>query len=311
VFPTATSTRHLDSKLIKERPMPEGSVNVSNVVIRTSYERDLHEHWDRKQSDQINLLLGDIDGLYHHHFAAGDFNRAILGAEEAEREQLIIKEMHRLETEQVGLITDALDGLRPGDRVMDGGSGRGGTSFMIYDRFGCRLDGVNFCEHHITFAERLAQRRGCADKVGFHYANMVKTPFADASFDAVVTNETTMYVDLFEAFREFARVLRPGGRYVLVTWCENDAVTPVSAEVTAINDHYCCQIHRRGTYLKALAESGLVVSRVLDYTQQAIPYWELRSHSKMKTGVEEPFLAGYRNNHLNYVVIAAEKSVVK
>jgi geranyl diphosphate 2-C-methyltransferase len=292
--------------------MPEGSVSVSSTnVIRTSYERDLHEHWDRKQSDQINLLLGDIDGLYHHHFAAGDFNRAILGAEDPEREPLIIKEMHRLETEQVGLIADALDGLQPGDRVMDGGSGRGGTSFMLHDRFGARLDGVNFCEHHITFAERLAQRRGCADKVSFHYANMVNTPFEDNSFDAVVTNETTMYVDLFEAFREFARVLRPGGRYVLVTWCENDAVTAVSPEVTAINDHYCCQIHRRGTYLKALAESKLVVSRVLDLTQEAIPYWELRSHSNMKTGVEKPFLDGYRKNHLNYVVIAAEKSVVK
>ena len=80
--------------------------------------------------------------------------------------------------------------------------------------------------------------------------------------------------------------------------------------MTAINDHYCCQIHRRGTYLKTLAESGLVASRVLDLTQQAIPYWELRSHSKLKTGVEEPFLVGYRKNHLNYLVIAAEKSVI-
>lgn len=287
--------------------MTVDSVSVKDTVVRTDYEQDLHEHWESKQSDQINLLLGETDGLYHHHFAAGDFNRSVLCAPEQEREKLILKEMHRLETEQVGLITAALGDLPPDGRVMDGGSGRGGTGFMIHDRFGCRVDGVNFCEHHIAFAERLAQCRGCADKVAFHYANMVNTPFEDGAFDAVVTNETTMYVDLFEAFREFARVLRPGGRYVLVTWCQNDAVTAASPEVAAIDEHYVCHIHRRGTYLKALAESGLAASRVLDLTREAIPYWELRSHSKLKTGVEEPFLTGYRKNHLNYLVIAAEK----
>ncbi|WP_242614503.1 SAM-dependent methyltransferase [Actinomadura roseirufa] len=282
------------------------SVSVKDAVVRTAYERDLHRHWEEKQSDEINLLLGEADGLYHHHFAVGDFNRNILNAAEQDREALILKEMHRLESEQVALITDALD-LQPDARVLDGGSGRGGTSFMIHDRFGCRVDGVNFCTHHIEFAERLALRRGSADRVAFHYANMVHTPFADGVFDAVVTNETTMYVDLFEAFAEFARVLRPGGRYVLVTWCLNDAVTATSPDVEAIDEHYVCHIHKRGTYLKALAENGLVPSRVLDLTAEAVPYWELRDHSRLKTGVEAPFLAGYRQNHLNYLVIAAER----
>jgi geranyl diphosphate 2-C-methyltransferase len=284
-------------------------VGVRRAVVRTDYEQDLREHWENKTNDPINLLLGEADGLYHHHFAAADFNHGILRASEPERERLILKEMHRLETEQVDLIIDALGDVAPGGRVMDGGSGRGGTSFMIHDRFGCRVDGVNFCEHHITFAERLAQRRGCADKVAFHYANMAETPFGDGTFDAVVTNETTMYVDLFEAFAEFARVLRPGGRYVLVTWCQNDAVAATSPEVDAIDEHYVCHIHRRGAYFAALAKAGLAPSRVLDLTAEAIPYWELRSHSALNTGVEAPFLNGYRENRLNYLVIAAEKIV--
>jgi geranyl diphosphate 2-C-methyltransferase len=284
-------------------------VDRHSEVVRTAYERDLNEHWEDKQNDPINLLLGQLDGLYHHHYAVGEFNRRLLTAPEHEREGHVLRELHRMENDQVSLVLDALTGLSPHDRVLDAGSGRGGTSFMMYDRYGCRVDGVNFCTHHIAFAERLARQRACADKVAFHYANMARTPFEDRSFDAVVTNETTMYVDLFETFREFARLLVPGGRYVLVTWCANDAAGGPEAapEVAVIDAHYVCHIHRRSTYFQALAANGLVPSRVFDLTAEAVPYWELRSQSRLRTGVEAAFLAGYRRNVLNYLVIAAER----
>ncbi|MEU1050737.1 methyltransferase domain-containing protein [Streptomyces sp. NPDC005897] len=282
----------------------------SPEVVRNDYETQLNEHWEAKTNDDINLLLGKADGLYHHHYAVGDFNRHVLTAPPDQRQRLILNEMHRMESEQVALIHDGLGDLSPSARVLDAGSGRGGTSFMVHDRFGCRVDGVNFCEHHLAFSQELAARRGCADSVRFHYANMVATPFPNASFQYVVTNETTMYVDLFEAFAEFSRLLEPGGRYVLVTWCQNDAVTApgTSPEVDAINTHYVCHIHPRSTYFRALAANGLVPSTVRDLTAEAMPYWELRSHSELSTGVETPFLDGYRLNRLNYLVIVAEKA---
>jgi geranyl diphosphate 2-C-methyltransferase len=283
----------------------------SREVVRDAYENRLNEHWEAKQHDDINLLLGEMDGLYHHHYAVGDFDRTVLDAPAAERQRLILREMHRMESEQVALVLDGLGRPRPGARLLDAGSGRGGTSFVVHDRLGCRVDGVNFCEHHLDFSRELARRRGCADDVRFHYANMVSTPFADDSFQYVVTNETTMYVDLFEAFAEFARLLEPGGRYVLVTWCANDAVAApgTSPEVEAIDDHYVCRIHPRSTYFRALAANGLVPSTVRDLTSEAIPYWELRAHSELSTGVEQPFLDGYRSNRLNYLVVVAEKAM--
>ncbi|WP_327297743.1 MULTISPECIES: methyltransferase domain-containing protein [unclassified Streptomyces] len=282
----------------------------SPKVVRDDYESQLNDHWEAKQNDDINLLLGKEDGLYHHHYAVGDFDRTVLTAPTDQRQQLILNEMHRMESEQVALILDGLGAPPPTTRLLDAGSGRGGTSFMVHDRFGCRVDGVNFCEHHLAFSRELAERRGCADSVRFHYANMAATGFPNASFQYVVTNETTMYVDLFETFAEFARLLKPGGRYVLVTWCENDSVaTPgTRPEVDAIDAHYVCHIHRRSTYFRALAANGLVPSTVRDLTTEAMPYWELRSHSDLSTGVEEPFLNGYRSNRLNYLVIVAEKA---
>ncbi|MFJ9562651.1 methyltransferase domain-containing protein [Streptomyces fuscichromogenes] len=276
-------------------------------IVRNDYERELKAHWDAKTADEINLLLGAEDGLYHHHYAVGDFDRSVLTAPAEIREERILRELHRMESDQVSLLTDALGDVRPEWRGMDAGSGRGGTSFMIAEKFGCQMSGVNFCTHHVEFADGIAQKHGWDKKVDFHVANMVQTPFQDGAFDFVVSNETTMYVDLHEVFGEIRRVLRPGGRYVATTWCRNDAVDRRSAASARIDEHYVCRMHERSTYFEALAASGLVPYRVTRHTEEAVPYWELRNQSAMRTGVEDPFLEGYRERSLDYLLIAAER----
>lgn len=277
-------------------------------VVRTSYEAALQQHWQEKTNDPINLLLGKDDGLYHHHYAVGDFDRSILQIPGPEREGRILAEMHRMESEQVDLVLDALGNVPPDARVLDAGSGRGGTSFMLHRRFGCHVEGVNFCTHHLDFARDLATKNGCADYVGFTFANMAQTGFPDQSFDHVVTNETTMYVDLDEAFAEFARLLKPGGRYALVTWCRDDTAPDDATEADAIDAHYVCHIHRRSHYLRALLDHGMVPLQVTDLTAEALPYWELRSHSHHATGIERPFQDAYERRHMNYIVITAERT---
>jgi geranyl diphosphate 2-C-methyltransferase len=136
---------------------------------------------------------------------------------------------------------------------------------------------------------------------------MASTPFADAAFDHIVSNETTMYVDLPEAFAEFSRLLRPGGRYALVTWCSTGTTAGTAPEVDAINQHYVCKIHPRSHYLQALLASNLIPIQVTDLTSQALPYWELRASSRMATGVEPHFLNAYQAGNMNYLVIVAER----
>jgi len=278
----------------------------SRTVIRDAYEERLAAYWNTKQNDPVNLLLGEIDGLYHHHYGVGDYDPAILDGTPEQREENIVRELHRLENAQAELIAQSLAGLGPQDRVLDAGSGRGGTSFLLHDRYGCRVDGANISEYHLEFSRRAARQRGYQDKVRFHFRNMVDTGFADASFQGVVTNETTMYVDLPELFGEFARVLEPGGRYVCITWCRNDLVADSSPESEEIDRHYLSRMHRRSTYFSALAETGLVPVSVVDLTSEAIPYWELRTHSSHRTGIEQPFIDAYRANRMNFLLIVAE-----
>ena len=255
------------------------TTTVANVL-RSDYQKSVASYWNNEK-DPVNLLLGDVDGLYHHHYGIGDYDRSVLEGPEDTRDDRIITEMHRLETAQAKILLDHFGDISPADRLLDAGCGRGGTSFMAHQRFGCQTDGVSISEQQVEFANDQARQRGVADKVRFHFRNMLDTGFETGSRRGIWNNESTMYVDLFQLFGEFSRLLEYGGRYVC--------------------------IHPRSDYFKALAANNLVPIDVIDLTSHTIPYWELRAKSSVATGIEDPFLTAYREGSFHYLLIAADR----
>jgi geranyl diphosphate 2-C-methyltransferase len=276
-------------------------------VLRTEYQKSVAAYWNDNKQDPVNLRLGDIDGLYHHHYGIGEYDPSVLEGPTATRDERIIAELHRLETAQADVLLDYLGNISPNDRLMDAGSGRGGTSFMAHQRFGCEVDGVSISQYQVGFANDQAAERGVADQVRFHFRNMLGTGFETGSRRGIWTNETTMYVDLFELYGEFSRLLEYGGRYVCITGCYNDVTGGRSKAVSRIDEHYTCNIHPRGEYFKALTANNLVPISVIDLTAQTIPYWELRAKSSVATGIEDPFLTAYREGSFHYLLIAADR----
>jgi geranyl diphosphate 2-C-methyltransferase len=275
-------------------------------VLRTDYQKSVASYWNNEK-DPVNLRLGDVDGLYHHHYGIGEVDWSVLEGPENTRDERIIAEMHRLETAQAEVLLDHLGDVRPGDALLDAGCGRGGTSIMANQRFGCRVDGVSISEQQVAFANKQAELRGVGDKVRYHFRNMLDTGFETGSRKAIWNNESTMYVDLFELFAEHSRQLELGGRYVTITGCYNDVTGGRSKAVSQIDQHYTCNIHPRSQYFKAMTANDLVPIAVLDLTAQTIPYWELRARSSVATGVEDPFLTAYREGSFHYLLIAADR----
>ncbi|MFD5796383.1 geranyl diphosphate 2-C-methyltransferase [Streptomyces diastatochromogenes] len=275
-------------------------------VLRTDYQKSVAEYWNREK-DPVNIKLGEVDGLYHHHYGLGDWDPSVLAGAPETRDQRIIEELHRLETAQAEVLLDHLGDITPDDRLLDAGSGRGGTSFMANARFGCHVDGVSISEQQVAFANDQVRHRGVTDRVRFHFRNMLDTRLDTGSRRAIWTNETTMYVDLFELFAEFARLLEYGGRYVCITGCSNDVTGMRSKAVSRIDEHYTCNIHPRSEYFKALAANNLVPIQVVDLTPDTIPYWELRAKSSVATGIEDPFLTAYKEGSFHYLLIAADR----
>lgn len=275
-------------------------------VLHTAYQKSVASYWNNERHP-VNLLLGDIDGLYHHHYGIGDYDPSVLEGLEDTRDDRIIAEMHRLETTQAKVLLDHLGDISSSDRLLDAGCGRGGTSLMAHQRFGAQVDGVSISEQQVEFANDQARQRGVADKVRFHFRNMLDTGFETGSLRGIWNNESTMYVDLFDLFAEHARQLEFGGRYVCITGCYNDVTGGRSRAVSRIDEHYICNIHPRSDYFRALAANNLIPINVIDLTADTIPYWELRAKSSVATGIEQPFLTAYREGSFHYLLIAADR----
>lgn len=124
----------------------------------------------------------------------------------------------------------ALLALRPGERVLDVGSGPGYLLAEMADEVGPggAVQGVDPSE-----AMNAVAARRCADRpwvqVGSGFANAL--PAADGTVDAVVSTQVYEYVaDMPGALAEVHRVLRPGGRVLVldtdwqsVVWQTSDA----------------------------------------------------------------------------------------
>ncbi|MFJ2260956.1 geranyl diphosphate 2-C-methyltransferase [Streptomyces sp. NPDC087844] len=279
----------------------------ASVPSQSTYQTRVADYWNAEENP-VNLELGKIDDLYHHHYGIGAVDRSALDEGPGSGADRITAELHRLEQAQAELLASRLGDLSPTDRVFDAGCGRGGGSVVAHLRYGCHADGVTISRKQADFANEQARKRGIDDKVRYHHRNMLDTGLETGAYAASWNNESTMYVELELLFAEHARLLRRGGRYVTITGCYNDAYGRASREVSLINAHYICDIHPRSEYFRAMARNRLVPVHVEDLTADTIPYWELRQQAgHLVTGIEETFLNAYRNGSFQYLLIVADR----
>jgi len=107
-------------------------------------------------------------------------------------------------------------GLCPGERVLDIGSGPGFLASEMGEAVGPagRVYGIDLSESMIKIA-----RERCADRpwVEFQPGDARRLPFPDHHFDVAVSTQVYEYVnDMAAALSELYRVLRPGGRALIL-----------------------------------------------------------------------------------------------
>lgn len=117
----------------------------------------------------------------------------------------------------VGYFLDLAD-LRPGERVIDLGSGSGTDSFAAAALVGPdgAVLGVDFTPEQWEKSCRLAEQAGLDRVVSFWERRIEHLPAADESFDCAISNGViNLAADKAAVFAEVARVLRPGGRLAI------------------------------------------------------------------------------------------------
>ncbi|MFE3031378.1 class I SAM-dependent methyltransferase [Streptomyces canus] len=103
--------------------------------------------------------------------------------------------------------------------LLDVGCGRGGPGLWIARELGVPLIGVDIIAEAVAAASERAKSFGMASPAGFYVASATDTGLPAGSFDGAVSVDALWMVhDKSAAFRELARVLRPGGRLVFTSW---------------------------------------------------------------------------------------------
>ncbi|MEZ5977644.1 MAG: arsenite methyltransferase [Planctomycetota bacterium] len=108
----------------------------------------------------------------------------------------------------------AMASLRPGETVVDLGSGGGLDVFLAARKVGPTgtAIGIDMTPEMVSLARRNAEKGGYTN-VRFHLAELEAMPLPDASVDQVVSNcVLNLTADKDAALREVFRVLKPGGR---------------------------------------------------------------------------------------------------
>lgn len=166
-----------------------------------------------------DAVLNQVKSHYFH----GDLDSALQAGLEAagqgetlRPEELAAVDEFHVRGRQATRELAAAAGIAPGMEVLDLGSGVGGPSRFLAEKYGCRVTGVDLSQEYCDIATRLAERLGLEGRVNYRQADAANLPFADRSFDLVWTQHVAMNIpDKLRLYREIRRVLKPAGRLAL------------------------------------------------------------------------------------------------
>jgi demethylmenaquinone methyltransferase/2-methoxy-6-polyprenyl-1,4-benzoquinol methylase len=112
-----------------------------------------------------------------------------------------------------------LAAVGPGSRVLDVATGTGDLAFELARRVGRdgAVVGADFSEAMLEHARAKGAQAGGAAAVSFEWANALELPYPDDSFDAATVGfGARNFSDLQRGLAEMARVVRPGGKVVVL-----------------------------------------------------------------------------------------------
>ena len=176
----------------------------------------------------------------------------------------------------------AIDDLKPGDTVVDFGSGGGIDCFIAAKAVGEQghVIGVDMTPDMVDLARRNAASLGMTN-VTFHLTEMESTPVAGASVDVIISNcVINLAPDKDAVFREAYRILKPGGR-MFISDMLLTAPLPAHATADARNWVACLSgAEPQEVYLDRMRQAGFERMEIVDDKPwQGEQEWASRVHS--------------------------------
>jgi ubiquinone/menaquinone biosynthesis C-methylase UbiE len=204
-------------------------------------------------------------------------------------------------------------GIRADMKILELGSGLGGSSRYLAATYGCRVIGIDLTPEFVEVARILTNRCGLADSIDYRIGNALALPFEDSSFDHVWCHNVTMNIpDRTTLAREVARVLGHKGRFSCVEIAQGPDGLP-NFPLPWANDPSASCLTTPEAMRAAVEQAGLRVIEQIDFAAEVARRGEPPRQANdvvMGDDFEERranVMAGLREKNLVDQIIVAEK----
>ncbi len=190
---------------------------------------------------------------------------------------------------QIDLIDECLRwaNVTQAAEILDCGCGIGGSALDLATRFNARVTGITLSPVQAQRATERAEAAGLsgdsAPCAQFQVANALQTPFADESFDFLWSMESGEHMPNKAGFlQECHRLLKPGGKLLMVTWCHRPTDS-LAGPLTPAEQGQLDWIYRvyglpyvlsLPEYQTLAEQTGFQQVQTADWSQAVAPFWD-------------------------------------
>jgi tocopherol O-methyltransferase len=186
---------------------------------------------------------------------------------------------------QIDLIEEVLTwgGAKSPKQVLDVGCGIGGATLYLAQKYQAQAVGITLSPVQTNRAKERSRLLGLESQTDFLVADALAMPFADDSFDLVWSLESGEHMPDKEKFlKECYRVLKPGGLFLMATWCHRSTQDSVAGLLTEDEQQHLQKIYDvyRLPYVISISgyetiahQVGFQAVRLEDWSLAVAPFW--------------------------------------
>lgn len=258
--------------------------------------------------------------FYERHPISADIIRAKLQASRGNLDNVAPDELLPHDQDHYGGLAanDALAKaaqLKPGWKVADFCAGLAGPARYYATHYGVDVTGIELTPTRVKGANELTRLVGLQNKVRVIEGNVMAVPLADASVDAVLSQEAFLHVpDKAKALREAHRILKPNGRLAFTDWVAHKPFSDADAKLMWAGMAVTGQFDMPA-YIALIERCGFAVEPPQDLTAQwaVILKERMAMYLKLRGEAEQAKTASghdaFYESYVRFVALVAEGSL--
>lgn len=242
--------------------------HLSRPYVRRNLKLDIAHFYDTQSAAWEHVW-----GEHMHHGLYDTVNGQRLAGSQAQ--------IHTM-TELLNLAGERLSSVPHNMRAIDIGCGIGGASRFLARKFqhlDCRITSITLSGFQARRALELNNEAKLSDVIDVQVRDAMEAGFDSDMFDLVWSLESAEHMEDKRVFiSECARILKPGGNFLMLAWCVRETATPFSISeqyaIRKIMEIYCLpRVAPPSEYETEMIRAGLKNIKAEDWTERAAPFW--------------------------------------